>query len=234
MAEGVTTSSALRYRRRLYVTLLLVELAGLLALRLLQLHPHCTALVYLTLPTVVLLFAYSSSVVRHSRSMRWLALLWGGTVITEMVWQLAQRSGASPWWHFNLLHMVFWQTLMLYLLWRVVVTLIREPRFNTTVVMGAAAGYLMLGYAGGIALTTLYALDPGAFLLPPPPPGTAGALIYSPQLLAGSFTALTTLGSGVINPAILSGQTVVLLITALGQLYVAILIGSVLGKERSP
>lgn len=233
MAAGVTPST-LRYRRRLYVTLLLLELAGLLALRPLQLHPHFTALVYLALPGVVLLFSYSSSLVRHSRSRGWLTVLWTCTAVLEVLWQLALRRGGPMVGHFGLLHLVFWQTLMLYLLWRLVVALIQEPRFNTTVVMGAAAGYLMLGYTGGIALTTLYALQPSAFLLPPAPPGAAGALVYTPHLLAGSFTALTTLGSGVINPAILSGQTVVLLITALGQLYVAILIGSVLGKNRTP
>jgi hypothetical protein len=233
MAEGVTTSSSIRYRRRLYVTLLLLELAGLLALRPLQVHPHFTALVYLALPGVVLLFSYSSSLVRRSRSRRWLTVLWSGTAVMEVLWQLALRGGGQLLGHFGLLHLVFWQTLMLYLLWRLVVALIEEPSFNTTVVMGAAAGYLMLGYAGGIALTTLYALEPAAFLLPPPPAGTSGALVYAPHLLAGSFTALTTLGSGLINPAVLSGQTVVLLITAMGQLYVAILIGSVLGKDRT-
>lgn len=233
MAVSLTASSAIRHRGRLYVTLLLLEMAGLLALRPLQLHPHFTALVYLALPGVVLLFSYSSSLVRHHRSRSWLMLLWGCTAIVEVLWQLALRNGSQGWGHLGLLHLVFWQSLMLYLLWRLVLALIREPRFNASVVMGAAAGYLMLGYAGGIALTTLYALEPSAFLLPPAPAGASGALLYSPHLLAGSFTALTTLGSGVINPAVLSGQTVVLLITALGQLYVAILIGSVLGKERS-
>ena len=229
---AITTASPSPLRRtQFYVVFLLVELAGLLALRGLQLHPFLTPLLYLSLPGLVVF--YGSSLLAHNRSVRLLGLLWLLTAVSEATWfvnQWLELNLLTP--HLALVRLGLWLALMLFLQWRIVLGLVRERRYSPAVVMGAAAGYLMLGYTGGISLTVVYDLDPSAFLLPPPSPGQLGGLVYAPHLLATSFSALTTLGTPVLNPANLAGQTVTLLISALGQLYVAILIASVLGKVR--
>jgi voltage-gated potassium channel len=228
--QRVTSSTAPK-TTRFYVVFLLVELAGLLGLRLLQIHPFLTPLLFLALPGLVLL--YGPSLLVHSRSVRLLGLLWLLTASTECLWIGSLQLGLKPWSpQFNLLRLGLWLTLMLFFQWRLVLSLVRERHYSTAVVMGAAAGYLMLGYTGGISLIAIYDFAPDAFLLPPPRPGELGGVVYAPNLLAASFGALTTLGTSVINQANMTGQTVVLLISALGQLYVAILIASVLGKVK--
>lgn len=228
----MTPVSPLR-RTQFYVVFLLVELAGVLALRRLQLHPFLTPLLYLSLPGLV--FFYASSLVAQNRAVRLLGLMWLLTAFIEGAWFVSLRLGMQAWTpHLALVRLAFWLVMMLFLQWRIVVSLVRERRYSPAVVMGAAAGYLMLGYTGGICLTVVYDLDPTAFLLPHPGAGQLGGFIYAPNLLATSFGALTTLGTPAINPANMAGQTVTLLISALGQLYVAILIASVLGKVRDP
>ena len=65
--QRVTSSTAPK-TTRFYVVFLLVELAGLLGLRLLQIHPFLTPLLFLALPGLVLL--YGPSLLVHSRSVR--------------------------------------------------------------------------------------------------------------------------------------------------------------------
>jgi len=126
-----------------------------------------------------------------------------------------------------------WLALMLYVLWTLMGALAEEPVFNGALLMGAAAGYLLIGFTGGIVLNSLLVLDPAAFSLS----GTAhthlpAAIGYAPEMLGAAFGSLTTLGSSVLNEKSLTSVSASVGITVVGQLYVAILIAGVLGKPR--
>ena len=104
---------------------------------------------------------------------------------------------------------------------------------TVAVVLGAASGYLLIGLAGGLLLTALWAVQPAAFNLAALPHGLAGNsidLAVSPALIAASFTLLTTVGTNVLNTSNVAGQVVTIVITVLGQLYVAILIALIRGR----
>jgi hypothetical protein len=104
---------------------------------------------------------------------------------------------------------------------------------TVSVVLGAASGYLLIGLAGGLLLTALWAVQPSAFVLASFPLVQAGNsidLAVAPALMAASFTMLTTVGTTVLKTSNVAGQVVTTVITILGQLYVAILIALILGR----
>jgi len=130
-------------------------------------------------------------------------------------------------------HVVVWVVFLLVAVFRKVWTLIREPFVTVSVVLGAASGYFTLGIAGGALLTSLWVLQPDAFLTTSLPMATAGldlSVAVAPALMAASFGLLTTVGTEVLNPASVSAQVLANGITIAGQLYVAILIALILGR----
>jgi hypothetical protein len=98
--------------------------------------------------------------------------------------------------------------------------------------MEAAAGYLLVGFAGGIALISLQVLEPAAFNLPSSLNGLPGRIAHVPTLVGAAFGWLTTLGSPVLRLDHLTALTTAVAIGAVGQLYVTILIAGALGKPR--
>ena len=129
-------------------------------------------------------------------------------------------------------HLLLWLILLLFLLWGLVNALAEEPVFSGPVLMGAAGGYLLVGFAGGIVLNSLLVLEPAAFDLPPSTNGLAVGIAQAPTVLGAAFGCLTTLGSPVLRLDHLSVLTASVAIAVMGQLYIAILIAGVLGKPR--
>lgn len=161
----------------------------------------------------------------------------------EVLWHLAMT-----WWPavgllLTVPHVMSWVAFLLISLLRLVRTLIREPFVTVSVVLGAAAGYLLVGVAGGVGLVALWVLHPQSFLaesLPVIAAGAStstalslGAVHVAPSLMASAFNLLTTVGSPAINPRDVSAQVVTTIITVSGQLYVAILIALILGRFSS-
>jgi hypothetical protein len=116
----------------------------------------------------------------------------------------------------SVIHLLIWLVLMLALLWKLVNALAEEPIFNGNLLMGAAAGYLLEGFTGGIVLNSLLVLDPAAFNLPAHGHDLPDGVGHAPAMLGAACASLT---AGVA-------------ITIVGQLYVAILIAGILGKPR--
>jgi hypothetical protein len=121
---------------------------------------------------------------------------------------------------------------MLVLLWGLINDLAEEPVFNGDLLMGAAAGYLLVGFTGGIVLNSLLVLDPAAFNLPAHGHALPDGIGHAPAMLGAAFASLTTIGSPVLKSGSLTSLTASVGITIVGQLYVAILIAGVLGKPR--
>jgi hypothetical protein len=130
-------------------------------------------------------------------------------------------------------HVVVWVVFLLVAVFRKVWTLIREPFVTVSVVLGAASGYFTLGIAGGALLTSLWVLQPSAFVTASLPMASSGhdlSVAVAPALMAASFGLLTTVGTEVLSPASVSAQVLANGITIAGQLYVAILIALILGR----
>jgi hypothetical protein len=247
-------SALLRQRHNFYRVLLIVEVLALIGLRPLQQAPQLVSVVYLLIGGVPVLFdspllpqnrlspQWRNAVIpqkdhhhlqRAIRRRRWLQYGWLGAAGVEVLWQLSLLLLPVVSVQLSVLHVAMWLALMLYVLWTLMGALAEEPVFNGALLMGAAAGYLLIGFTGGIVLNSLLVLDPAAFSLS----GTAhtnlpAAIGYAPEMLGAAFGSLTTLGSSVLNEKSLTSVSASVGITVVGQLYVAILIAGVLGKPR--
>jgi hypothetical protein len=132
-------------------------------------------------------------------------------------------------------HVVVWVLFLLLAVVRKVKSLIREPFVTTSVVLGAASGYLTVGIAGGVLLTAMWVLQPSAFVvsaLPVISAGSATSVPVAPALMAASFGLLTTVGTSVLTSSNVTVQVIANVITIAGQLYVAILIALILGRVQ--
>ncbi len=246
--------SLLRQRHNYYRGLLIVEALALIFLRLLEQAPQLVSLVYLLIGGVAVLMdspllpqhrltpQLRTSVIpqkdhhrlqQASRRRRWMQYGWLSAAGVELLWQLSLLLAPVVAVQLSVLHIAVWLALMLYVLWCLMGALAEEPVFNGALLMGAAAGYLLVGFTGGILLNSLLVVDPEAFVLS----GTAHsdlptAIRYAPQMLGAAFGSLTTLGSAMLNAKSLTSVSASTGITIVGQLYVAILIAGVLGKPR--
>ena len=157
---------------------------------------------------------------------------WLLALLIEVIWQMALVVDPALAIQLSVVHLVVWLVLMLQLLWNLVNALAEEPLFNGDLLMGAAAGYLLVGFTGGIVLNSLLVLDPAAFNLPVHGHALPDGIGHAPAMLGASFASLTTIGSPVLTSGNLTSLTASVGITIVGQLYVAILIAGVLGKPR--
>ena len=245
-------SHLLQQRHAFYRGLLAVEVLALVGLRGLQQAPRLVSVLYLVISGVGVLL--DSPLLPHNRlrptandampralgrrfekvvlRRRQLVIYWTLALAMELVWQVALEINPSMAVQLSVLHLVVWLSLMLVVLWGLVNALAEEPVFNGDLLMGAAAGYLLVGFTGGIVLNSLLVLDPAAFNLPAHGHALPDGIGHAPAMLGAAFASLTTIGSPVLKGGSLSSLTASVGITIVGQLYVAILIAGVLGKPR--
>lgn len=244
----------LKQRHNLYRGLLIVEVLALAGLRALQEAPQLVSVVYLVIAGVAVLMdspllpqnrlthllggnvmhqRWHHQLRRVLKRRRWLEVGWLVAAAVEVAWQAALVIAPTLAVQLSVPHIVVWLTLMLYVLWSLMNALAEEPLFNGDLLMGAAAGYLLIGFTGGILLNSLLVLDPAAFhLVPSSHQQLPDGIAHAPQMLGAAFGSLTTLGSAALKPESLTSLSASVGITVVGQLYVAILIAGVLGKPR--
>ena len=247
-------TALLKQRHTYYRNLLIVEVIALIGLRALQQAPQLVSLVYLVISGVGVLvdtpllpgnrltpqLNRNPLPVRGQQRMQrifqrrlWLAKGWLIAAAVELGWQASLLLSPAVAVQLSVLHMVVWLALLLFVLWALMNALAEEPTFSGSLLMGAAAGYLLIGFTGGIVLNSLLVLDPAAFHLAPGiHPQLPAGIAHAPQMLGAAFGSLTTLGSTALNPQSLTSVSASVGITIIGQLYVAILIAGVLGKPR--
>lgn len=175
----------LQQRHAFYRGLLVVEVLALVGLRGLEEAPRLVSLVYLVIASVAVLLdspllpqhrlerKVGESIPQQLKLRLQKALLrrqvvgfaWLLAFLIEVIWQTALVIDPALAVQLSVLHLVVWLVLMLQLLWGLVNALAEEPLFNSDLLMGAAAGYLLVGFTGGIVLNSLLVLDPAAFNL---------------------------------------------------------------------
>ena len=245
-------SRLLQQRHAFYRGLLAVEVLALVGLRGLEEAPRLVSLVYLVIASVAVLLdspllpqnrlepSLGESIPQRLKPRLQKALLrrqvvgfaWLLALLIEVIWQIALVFDPALAIQLSVVHLVVWLVLMLQLLWNLINALAEEPLFNGDLLMGAAAGYLLVGFTGGIVLNSLLVLDPAAFNLPVHGHARPDGIGHAPAMLGAAFASLTTIGSPVLKSGSLTSLTASVGITIVGQLYVAILIAGVLGKPR--
>ena len=245
-------SSLLQQRHAFYRGLLAVEVLALVGLRGLEQAPRLVSVVYLVIAGVAVLLdspllpqhrlepSLGESIPQQLKRRLRKALLrrqlvgfaWLLALLIEVIWQMALVFDPALAIQLSVVHLVVWLVLMLQLLWNLINALAEEPLFNGDLLMGAAAGYLLVGFTGGIVLNSLLVLDPAAFNLPAHGHALPEGIGHAPAMLGAAFASLTTIGSPVLKSGSLTSLTASVGITIVGQLYVAIMIAGVLGKPR--
>jgi hypothetical protein len=97
------------------------------------------------------------------------------------------------------IHLMMRLVLMLNLLWWLAKTLAQELTFSLDLVIGAAIGFLLMGFNGGIVLNSLLVLDPTAFQLEAHAHALPDAVGHAPAMLGAALASLTTQGSPLLN-----------------------------------
>ncbi|MCP9831512.1 hypothetical protein KBZ14_09270 [Synechococcus sp. HJ21-Hayes] len=246
-------SQLLQQRHAYYRALLAVEVIGLVSLRGLENAPRLVSVMYLVISGVAVLLdspllpqnrlkptenesipqRLENRLRKALRRRKVVVIAWMLALVIEVIWQVALVFNPALAVQLSVAHLVIWLVLMLQLLWGVITALAEEPLFNGDLIMGAAAGYLLVGFTGGIVLNSLLVLDPAAFNLAAHGQALPDAIGHAPAMLGAAFASLTTMGSPVLKAGNLTSLTASVGITIVGQLYVAILIAGVLGKPRA-
>ena len=152
------------------------------------------------------------------------------------------------WWLLTPIHwrlsaiplVVSWSLLVGWSVVRLVKRLAREQRVNTQVLMGAAAGYLLLGLTSGLVMSGVETIQPGSFepvALPGADVvGNTSVLHFTPafaQINYFAFICLTTLGFGDITPVHPLARMLAVTTGVVGQLYLAVVMGILIGRFSS-
>ena len=232
--------SLIRQRHRGYAGLLL---ACLLLMGTLMLPRSLIQLVnvgYLILPFVLLISLGSPGedgrFTRLKTSLY--RLLSGLTLVGSVVWffvpSLFQRgSGMAV--------IGLWILLVIWSCERLIRYLALERRVNRDVLMGALAGYLLLGLSVGLLFNILEIVVPGSFAADP---DLKSALSHSVSSLAGqgaqqaifvelnyfAFITLTTTGYGDIHPLTSQAQMICVFCSIAGTTYLALVMGLLISR----
>jgi len=162
---------------------------------------------------------------RLSRALALLHRLLGlGSISTLWILTLVQRSDQLRLLRFSALALIALFALMASV--KLVFLLARVPRVNTRVMAGAAAGYIYLGFTGGLVGSALQVVLPGSFRLGE----VGGHELLIDRLTYFSFVVLAGLGLGDVLPGNAVGERFVVLLSLAGNLYQAVLLGLLIGR----
>ena len=131
-----------------------------------------------------------------------------------------------------------WSVLVGWSVIRLVERLASERRVTAGMLMGAAAGYLLLGLTAGLVMSGVETIQPGSFEpLDIPLTDAAGqnntVLVSAPvfaQINYFAFICLTTVGFGDINPELPLARMLAVSTGIAGPLYLAVVMGVLIGR----
>ena len=121
---------------------------------------------------------------------------------------------------------IFFTIYFAYVLFRLVMQLIKVEEVNSNVIMEAVNIYLLIGVQGAIVLNLINYYSPGAIAAISP-----DAPIH--EYLYFSFVTLTTLGYGDISPSVPITKTIVVFLAIVGQFYIAVIMAFLVSKYIS-
>jgi voltage-gated potassium channel len=122
---------------------------------------------------------------------------------------------------------------------RLIVYLSAEQEINQRVLMGAVAGYLLMGLSAGLMVTVLETVAPGSFLgsggeesmrIAASATGGTPQNVDFVQLNYYAFVCLSTLGFGDILPTTGAAQMLTVVFTVVGPVYMAVVMGILISR----
>ncbi|QEY31960.1 two pore domain potassium channel family protein [Synechococcus sp. RSCCF101] len=231
-----------RRQHRLYRMLLAIEVALLIAFAFQRLS-WFVGPGYTLLALVMGFLENSGTTPRLRRSTRLYRTLGVSTLVAMWIWLLTPVKLLISGLPLVVL-------LALYVGWsvmRLVERLAQERQVTGDVLTGAAAGYLLLGLASALLVTTLETIQPGSFSSLLSEAETAriqegfvqeAAVIRSTAVFTRlnyfAFVCLSTVGFGDITPSTPPAQMLSVAISVIGPLYLAVVMGVLIGRYAQP
>jgi voltage-gated potassium channel len=131
-----------------------------------------------------------------------------------------------------------WSLLVGWSVVRLVDRLSQEKRVTAGMLMGAAAGYLLLGLTSGLVMSAVETIQPGSFepldLPTDSPRGGDLSVLLTPGIFAKinyfAFVCLTTVGFGDINPMLPLSRMLSITTSIAGPLYLAVVMGVLISR----
>jgi voltage-gated potassium channel len=161
------------------------------------------------------------------------------TLVASTIWYatpLSQRGTGVP-------LLVLWTVLVVWSCERLIRNLSLEKLINRQVLLGALAGYLLLGLAAGLLFSALETVAPGNFSASS---SINGPVLHWPgattdssspvwavdfvQLNYFAFVTLTTTGYGDIHPVTPQAQMLCVLVAITGTTYLALVMGLLISR----
>jgi hypothetical protein len=168
-------------------------------------------------------------------------LLGIGAFLSSLVWTLTPvllRGTGVP-------MLVLWAAFIGWSSLRLVRGLAQEPEVSEKVLMGALAGYLLVGLTAGLLFSALETVVPGSFTSAGSSGGTAISLapgaedvfswvwkINFVRLNYFAFVCLTTVGFGDIVPVTRQAQMFSVAVSLIGTTYLALVMGVLISRYR--
>ncbi len=176
------------------------------------------------------------SSVGHDRTYRALGI---GALVAQLLWWLTPLSLSVT----GVPVLVLWTLFVGWSTGRLVRLLGVEKEVNDRVLMGAAAGFLMLGLAAGLLMGVLETVEPGSFtsvhnegghLLAPRQlgrldPQMVWQLDFA-RLNYFAFVTLTTTGYGDVLPVTRTAQFTSVMVAVIGSFYLAVVMGVLISR----
>jgi len=145
-------------------------------------------------------------------------------------------------WHYTGIPLIWsWIVLVGWSVIRLVKQLSSERQVSAMVLMGAAAGYLLLGITAGLVMNALYTVEPNSFelmhLTSQSITSNHHNLLDSHERFAQinyfAFVCLTTVGFGGIKPILPAARMVSVATSIVGPLYLTLMMGVLISRFSS-
>jgi len=175
--------------------------------------------------------------IRQTRLNRWdrlYRLLGVVALVAQWIWVITPVRMANS----GVPLVLSWSVLVGWSVVRLVERLSREKRVSVGMLMGAAAGYLLLGLTAGLVMSAVETIQPGSFAPLDLPTetlqGTDTSVLLTPGIFAKinyyAFVCLTTVGFGDINPMLPLSRMLSVATGIVGPLYLAVVMGVLISR----